>query len=92
MIISGKYTSAEIFTEHIEEAALNWVRAQCDHRAFEGIRIVQMPDVHAGSSCNVGTAYRVGTYLNPEHIGVDIGCSISMHRLSGLSQPKVLPC
>ncbi len=82
MIISGKYTSAEIFTEHIEEAALNWVRAQCDHRAFEGIRIVQMPDVHAGSSCNVGTAYRVGTYLNPEHIGVDIGCSISMHRLS----------
>lgn len=53
MIISGKYTSAEIFTEHIEEVALDWVRAQCEHRAFEGIRIVQMPDVHAGSSSSL---------------------------------------
>lgn len=46
MIIKGQYTSAEIFTENIEDAALQWVRAQCDHPAFEGVRIVQMPDVH----------------------------------------------
>ena len=41
-----------------------------------------MPDVHAGNACNVGTVYRIGTYLNPDHVGVDIGCTISMHRLS----------
>ena len=84
MIIKGQYTSTEIFTENIEEAALQWVREQCDHPAFEGVRIVQMPDVHAGNSCNVGTAYRIGTYLNPDHVGVDIGCTISMHRLSSV--------
>ena len=82
MIIKGQYTSAEIFTENIEDAALQWVKAQCDHPAFEGVRIVQMPDVHAGNACNVGTVYRIGTYLNPDHVGVDIGCTISMHRLS----------
>lgn len=82
MTIEGKYTSAEIFIENIEAAALDWVQAQCDHKAFEGVRIVQMPDVHAGKSCNVGTAYRIGAYVNPDHVGVDIGCTISMHRLS----------
>ena len=100
MRIAGKYTSAEIFTENIEETALQWVREQCDHPAFEGVRktalqwvreqcdhpafegvrIVQMPDVHAGNACNVGTVYRIGAYLNPDHVGVDIGCTITMHR------------
>lgn len=87
MRIEGKYTSAEIFTENIEEAALNWVQSQCDHKAFESVRLVQMPDVHAGNACNVGTAYRIGAYVNPDHVGVDIGCTISMHRLSATVNP-----
>ena len=87
MLISGKYTTAEIFTENIEDAALQWVREQCDHPAFEGVRILQMPDVHAGNACNVGTVYRIGAYVNPDHVGVDIGCTISMHRLSVAINP-----
>ena len=88
MIVTGQYTSAEIFTENIEETALQWVREQCDHPAFEGVRIVQMPDVHAGNACNVGTVYRIGAYLNPDHVGVDIGCTITMHRLSSVVTPE----
>ena len=82
MIREGKYAEAEIFTENIEEAALQWVENLLEHPAFQGMRIVQMPDVHSGNSCNVGTAYRIGAYLNPDHVGGDIGCTISMHRLS----------
>lgn len=89
MTIEGKHSSAEIFTNNIEAAAIDWVKAQCDHPAFEGVQIVQMPDVHAGNSCNVGTAYRIGTYVNPDHVGVDIGCTISMHRLSAPINPEV---
>lgn len=84
MIITGQYTSAEIFTENIEEAALQWVKEQCDHPAFEGVKLVQMPDVHAGNSCNVGTAYRIGAYVNPDHVGVDIGCTVSIHKMSAI--------
>lgn len=91
MIFDGTYTSAEIFTENIEDTALDWVRAQYDHPAFEGVRIVQMPDVHAGNACNVGTAYRIGPYVNPDHVGVDIGCTISMHRLSAPINPEDFP-
>lgn len=91
MIIQGKTTSAEIFTDNIEDSALNWVTDLCDHPAFEGIGIVQMPDVHAGNTCNVGTAYPIGMYVNPDHVGVDIGCTISMHRLSTTVNPDDFP-
>ncbi|MEZ3466000.1 RtcB family protein, partial [Muribaculum intestinale] len=91
MIITGKTTSAEIFTDNIEQSALDWVTELCDHPAMEGVPIVQMPDVHAGNSCNVGTAYPIGMYVNPDHIGVDIGCTISMHRLSCAANPDDFP-
>lgn len=87
MIIKGKTTSAEIFTDNIEAPALKWVSDLCDHPAMEGTPIVQMPDVHAGNACNVGTAYPIGPYVNPDHVGVDIGCTISMHRLSSPVNP-----
>ena len=82
MIVEGKATKAEIFTDNIEQAALTWLTELCNNPAMKGIPVVQMPDVHAGTSCNVGTAYPVGMYVNPDHGGVDIGCTISMHRLS----------
>ena len=88
MIITGKTTNAEIFTDNIEDAALQWVTELCDHPAFEGVPVVQMPDVHAGNSCNVGTAYPIGQYVNPDHVGVDIGCTVSMHRLSKKINPE----
>lgn len=91
MTIKGKTTSAEIFTDNIEDSALGWVTELCDHPAMEGVSIVQMPDVHTGSSCNVGTAYPIGMYVNPDHVGVDIGCTISMHRLSTPVNPNDFP-
>lgn len=87
MTITGTTTSAEIFTDNIEESALNWVTSLCDHPAMAGVPIVQMPDVHAGNSCNVGTAYPIGAYVNPDHVGVDIGCTIFMHKLSTTVNP-----
>lgn len=47
-----------------------------------------MPDVHAGNACNVGTAYKIGTCVNPDHVGANIGCTISMHRLSSAVAPE----
>ena len=81
-------TSAEIFTDNIEAPALDWLRELCNHPAMKKVPIVQMPDVHAGNNCNVGTAYPIGMYVNPNHVGVDIGCTISMHRLSSVVAPE----
>lgn len=91
MIITGRTTSVEIFTENIEETAIDWLKELCDHPAMEKVPMVQMPDVHAGNNCNVGTAYPIGMYVNPDHVGVDIGCTISMHRLSAPVNPEDFP-
>lgn len=91
MIITGRTTSVEIFTENIEETAIDWLKKLCDHPAMEKVPMVQMPDVHAGNNCNVGTAYPIGMYVNPDHVGVDIGCTISMHRLSAPVNPEDFP-
>lgn len=91
MTINGLYTSAEIFTDNVEPAAVQWLQELCDHPVMDGIPVVQMPDVHAGANCNVGTAYTIGMYVNPDHVGVDIGCTISMHRLSDPVNPEDFP-
>lgn len=87
MKIEGTATAATIFTDNIEPEALQWVNELCNHPAMAGVPVVQMPDVHAGQNCNVGTAYAVGRYVNPSHVGVDIGCTVSMHRLSSPVMP-----
>lgn len=87
MIIKGETTSAEVFTDNIEESALDWLTQLCNHPAMAGVPIMQMPDVHSGNSCNIGTAYPIRNYVNPDHVGIDIGCSISMHRLSTTVNP-----
>ena len=61
---------------------MQWLKELCDHPAMQGICVVQMPDVHASTNCNVGTVFEIGAYVNPDHVGVDIGCTVSTHRLS----------
>ena len=63
IIINGKTTSAENFTDNIEKPALDWITELCDLQAMEGVPVVQIPDVHAGTACNVGTAYPIGINL-----------------------------
>ena len=74
----GKYTTAKIFAETIEEGVYSQVYDIINCRAFEGQKVVCMPDVHVGKSGPCGLVATIGNYVCPEHIGVDIGCSVSM--------------
>ena len=74
----GKYTIAKIFAETIEEGVYQQVYDIINCRAFEGQKVVCMPDVHVGASGPCGLVATIGSYVCPEHIGVDIGCSVSM--------------
>lgn len=74
----GKYTTAKIFAETIEEGVYQQVYDIINCKAFEGQKVVCMPDVHVGASGPCGLVATIGDYVCPEHIGVDIGCSVSM--------------
>lgn len=83
MIIQGKFTTAVIHTENVEDAAIEQIQQITDSPAFEGQSVHYMPDVHAGHGCTVGFAATLGDYINPSHIGGDIGCAVSHMRIVG---------
>ena len=74
----GKYTTAKIFAETIEDEVYSQVYNIINCKAFEGQTVVCMPDVHVGASGPCGLVATIRDYVCPEHIGVDIGCSVSM--------------
>ena len=76
--LKGKYTSAVIYASTIEEGVFQQVYDIINCPAFDGQKVVCMPDVHVGASGPCGLVATIGDFVCPEHIGVDIGCSVSM--------------
>jgi RNA-splicing ligase RtcB len=76
--LKGKYCKdCKIFTENIEQEALSMVYHFLDNPMFEDAKIRIMPDVHAGKDIVVGFTVPFSNHVNPDHVGGDIGCSVS---------------
>ncbi|MBR5061819.1 MAG: RtcB family protein, partial [Prevotella sp.] len=76
--LKGKYCKdCKVFTDNIEQEALSMVYHFLDHPMFEGSKIRIMPDVHAGKDIVVGFTVPFTDHVNPDHVGGDIGCSVS---------------
>ena len=76
--LKGKYCKdCKIFTDNIEQEALSMVYHFLDNPMFEGSKIRIMPDVHAGKDIVVGFTVPFTDHVNPDHVGSDIGCSVS---------------
>lgn len=77
-IVTGKYNSAKVFTDVVEESALRQVRTLCDQPFTQGAQIRIMPDVHAGMGCTIGTTMTISDTVVPNLVGVDIGCGMEV--------------
>ena len=76
--LKGKYCKdCKIFTDNIEQEALSMLYHFLDNPMFENARIRIMPDVHAGKDIVVGFTVPFADHVNPDHVGGDIGCSVS---------------
>ncbi|WP_077319065.1 RtcB family protein [Virgibacillus proomii] len=75
--IQGSYSSAKIFTDNIEEGALQQVNDICNQEFAKGSKIRIMPDVHQGIGCVIGTTMTITDKVVPNLVGVDIGCGLS---------------
>ncbi len=75
-LIHGEYTDAIVYTDVVEEEALDQVRVLCCQPFTKGLRIRIMPDVHAGAGCTIGTTMTVNDKIVPNLVGVDIGCGM----------------
>lgn len=66
----------KIFTENIEEKALEQIHTLLAQEAFKDCKVRIMPDVHAGSGCVIGFTADLGEKVIPNIVGVDIGCGM----------------
>ena len=75
-IVEGKYNSAKIFTDVVDEKSLEQIKTLCDQEFTSGQKIRLMPDIHAGAGCTIGTTMTIGDKIVPNLVGVDIGCGM----------------
>jgi tRNA-splicing ligase RtcB len=79
--IRGKYNTAKVFTDVVEEGALAQILLLCNQEFTTGSCIRVMPDVHAGAGCTIGTTMTISDKIVPNLVGVDIGCGMETVRL-----------
>ncbi|WP_310603738.1 RtcB family protein [Anaerosporobacter sp.] len=75
-IIEGKYNTAKVYTDVIEEMATLQIKTLCDQEFVKDSKIRIMPDVHAGAGCTIGTTMTITDKVVPNLVGVDIGCGM----------------
>jgi len=89
--IKGKYTTADIKTDFVEDTCLKQLQDMADNEAFTN-PIKVMPDCHAGNGSCIGFTMKLGDKLSPAVVGVDIGCgvtAVNLGKIEGLDLPSV---
>lgn len=66
----------KIFTDNIDDKAVEQINLLLEQDAFKDSKIRIMPDVHAGKGCVIGFTGDLGLKVIPNIVGVDIGCGM----------------
>lgn len=80
--LTGKYTTAKIMIDEVEDTALEQIKIFIDHPAFTN-PVAIMCDVHAGKSAVIGFTMKLTDKIVPATIGVDINCGMSSFNIGG---------
>lgn len=75
----------KIFTDNIEENALEQIKQLLSIDVFSDKKIRIMPDVHAGAGCVIGFTGDLGDKVIPNIVGVDIGCGMRVFNLGKIT-------
>ncbi len=79
--IRGKYNTAKVFTNNLEEEAYAQILELCNQEFVKDSVIRIMPDAHAGAGCTIGTTMTIQDKVVPNLVGVDIGCGMETIKL-----------
>lgn len=90
--LKGKYNQdCKIFLEEVEEGAIELVQNILNHEISKGVQVRIMPDTHVGKGIVIGFTMPMTTMVNPNYIGVDIGCSVTSYKLNKRFDAAELP-
>ena len=74
----------KIFTDNVEDIAVDQIRQLLSIGVFSDRKIRIMPDVHAGAGCVIGFTGDLGDKVIPNIVGVDIGCGMRILNIGKL--------
>lgn len=74
--VKGKFNTAKVFTDKIEDEAVQQIKELCNQPFVEGCTVRIMPDTHKGASCVIGFTADLKDKVIPNIVGVDIGCGM----------------
>ncbi len=82
--IEGKFNQADIYSELRDEGAIRQIEDICSDEIYKDAIIKVMPDYHPGKGCVIGLTMKMPRHgiVNPNFVGVDIGCGILAVKLS----------
>ena len=90
--LEGKYNQdCKIFIDEIEQGAVELIQDILNHPISKGVPVRIMPDTHIGKGIVIGFTMPMTTMVNPNYIGVDIGCSVTTHKLNKRFSAAELP-
>ena len=75
--ILGQYNEAIVYGNILEDKAAQQIEGLMNEEYVACSKIRIMPDVHAGKDIVVGFTVPFTDHVNPDHVGGDIGCSVS---------------
>ena len=81
--LEGKYNQdCKIFIDDVELEAIDLIKNILNNEISEGVPVRIMPDTHVGKGIVIGFTMPMTKMVNPNYIGVDIGCSVTAHKLN----------
>lgn len=88
--LDGKYGTAKVFTDDVDQKAIAQVIDLLNQPYAAGSKIRMMPDIHAGAGCTIGTTMTITDRVCPNLVGVDIGCGMYVVKLRESIDPEQL--
>ena len=76
--LRGKYASAKVFTDLVDNESISQVIQFLNQPFAEGQTVRMMPDIHPGAGCTIGTTMTIGDKVVPNLVGSDIGCGMEV--------------
>lgn len=88
--IKGKFNSAHVLIDDVDDETRRQIRAFCDDPSFQGPYIAIMPDCHVGVGSCIGFTMQMNDRIIPDVVGVDIGCGMLSCKfdLTGIDLPE----
>ena len=76
--LQGKYATAKVFTDVVDNESISQVINLLNQPYIEGSKVRMMSDIHAGAGCTIGTTMTIKNKICPNLVGVDIGCGMEV--------------